>query len=43
LLDLNRRRPEEERLSGAAEAKAETKAPNRTTRRGSADQREMFP
>jgi hypothetical protein len=43
LLELNRQRAEEERLSGlAAEGKAKTKSPKRTHRKKAADQPEMF-
>src|SRR5437868_12699044 len=44
LLELNRQRAEQERLSGAAaEVKAKTKAPKRTSRKRATDQPEMFP
>jgi hypothetical protein len=41
LLDLNRQRAEEERLSGGA-AQARTKAPKRTARKKAEGQKEMF-
>ena len=44
LLELNRQRAEEERLSGAAaEGKAKAKSPKRTSRKKAGDQPEMFP
>src|SRR5205085_1896540 len=44
LLELNRQRAEQERLSGAAaEGKAKTKSSKRTSRKKPTDQPEMFP